>query len=113
MAANSFSEGLWSQLFYLYLSIALVVGALVIGWVILSLVRFRARPGMARPADAPRAGFVTPERGRVLFSWIIALTIAAIMFGLAFSTIHAVDAIENAPPDEPSNPSIHVVVTGF
>lgn len=108
--ANSFSEALWSKLFYTYLAIAIVVGALVIGWLLLSLWRYRARPGAARPADAPIAGTVQPERGTVLFSWILALTIAAIMFGLAFSTIHAVDAIENAPPDEPA---LHVNVTAF
>jgi heme/copper-type cytochrome/quinol oxidase subunit 2 len=73
-------------------------------------VRYRARPDSPRPADAPIPGTVTPERGTVLFSWIIALVIAVIMFGLAFSTIHAVDAIENPPPDEPS---LHYNVTGF
>ncbi|MEA3201203.1 MAG: cytochrome c oxidase subunit [Thermoplasmata archaeon] len=104
------SETRWNGLFYLYMTIALLVGALVIGWTLLSIVRFRARPGAPRPKDAPIPGFLQPERGTVLFSWIIALTIAAIMFGLAFSTIHAVDAIENPPPNEPS---IHVDVTGF
>jgi cytochrome c oxidase subunit 2 len=106
----SVSEERWQGLFYLYMAIALLIGALVIGWLLLSLVRFRARPGAPRPPDAPMPGVLQPERGTVLFSWIIALVIAAIMFGLAFSTIHAVDAIENPPPNEPSE---HVVITGF
>src|SRR5438552_2205906 len=107
---SSVSEERWTGLFNLYLVIALIVGALIIGWLLLSLVRYRARPGAPRPPDAPIPGMLQPERGTVLFSWIIALTIAAIMFGLAFSTIHAVDAIENPPPNEPS---MHVDVTGF
>lgn len=112
---SSVSEDRWAGLFYLYLTIALIVGALIIGWLLVSLVRYRARPGAPRPPDAPIAGVLQPERGTVLFSWIIALTIAAIMFGLAFSTIHAVDAIENPPPPDadPAHPQIHVDVTGF
>jgi cytochrome c oxidase subunit 2 len=109
------SEARWSGLFDLYLGIALVVGTLIIGWMITSIVRFRARPGAPRPKDAPLTGTLQPERGTVLTSWIIALAIAVIMFGLAFSTIHAVDAIENPPPadSDPAHPQIHVDVTGF
>lgn len=109
-ASPSVSTGIFESLFFLYLVIALVVGGLVIGWLFYSLWRYRARPGAARPRDAPVAGVLPAERGRVIWSWSLAAGIAAIMFGLAFTTIDAVNAIEHPPEDRVWN---HHNVTGF
>jgi cytochrome c oxidase subunit 2 len=109
MVASS-GTALWDGLFYLYLGIALVVGAGVIGWLVWSMVKYRWRPGAARPADAPQPGVLPAERGHVLWVYVMAAVIAAIMFGLAFSTISAIDEIET-PPQEPG--AIHVNVTGY
>lgn len=99
MAANSVSSGIFGSLFLLYMAIALVVGALVLGWLAYNIVKFRARPGQPRPADAPVAGVVPAERGHPVWSYVMALVIGGIMFGLAFSTISAVHTLE-VPPEE-------------
>lgn len=108
--ATSVSQQIWDRLFDTYLYISLAVGALVIGWLFYSMWRYRARPGMERPADAPTPGTIPVERGRVIYSWALAMGIALIMFGLAFSTISATDAIEKPPTDRPWD---HHNVTGF
>ena len=94
------SSNIFESLFTLYMVIALVVGALVLGWLAYILVKYRARPGSARPRDAPRAGVIPVERGHPIWSYIMALAIGGIMFGLAFSTISAVTTLETPPPDE-------------
>lgn len=108
--AGSVSTTLWSNIYYLYMAIALVVGGLVAGWCLYSMWRYRARPGQKRPADAPRAGYITRERGHVLGAYVMAGAIAAIMFGLAFSTIDAINIIEHPPENEPA---VHIDVVGF
>ncbi|HUR68453.1 MAG TPA: hypothetical protein VM370_04345 [Candidatus Thermoplasmatota archaeon] len=110
MAVSSTSAGIFHQLYYLYMAIALVVGALVLGWLAYSLIKFRARPGVERPRDAPRAGVLPAERGHPLWSYVMALVIAGIMFGLAFGTISAVHTLEE-PPHEGER--VMANVTGF
>lgn len=107
---TSVSQGIFERLFNLYLIIALLVGALVIGWLLYSMWAFRARPDSPRPFDAPVPGILPAERGRALWSWVLAIGIAAIMFGLAFSTISAVDTLEKPPVDRQWQ---HHNVTGF
>lgn len=97
MAVGSSSADLWDSLFYLYLAIALLVGGAVIAWLLTSLVKYRWRPGDARPKDAPIPGVIPAERGHVLWVYIMTGAIAAIMFGLAFSTISAVEELDHAP----------------
>lgn len=108
--ATSVSGGIVSSLFYLYLAIAVVVGALVLGWLATILVRFRAKPGQPRPPDAPKAGVLPAERGHPLWSYVMAILIAAIMFGLAFGTISAVHTLETPPAE---GDRLDVTVTGF
>ena len=108
--ATSVSQGIFDSLFNLYMAIALAVGAAVIGWLFYNLWAFRARPESPRPFDAPVAGMLPAERGRPIWSWALAIGIAAIMFGLAFSTISAVNTIEIPPKDREWN---HHNVTGF
>lgn len=109
--AGSVSGDLWSFLYYLYFAIAAVVGALVVGWLTYSLVKFRYRPDRPRPADAPVAGTIPPERGHPLWSYVMAGLIAIIMFGLAFGTISAVKTIETPPCD--TEECLHVEVIGY
>lgn len=108
--ASSVSSGIFERLFLTYMGIALVVGGLVIGWLLYSIWRFRERPGDARPRDAPVAGMIPAERGHVLWTYVMAGGIAAIMFGLAFSTISAVHELETPPEGVDA---IHMNVTGF
>lgn len=107
---SSVSQGIFNSLFNLYLVIALIVGGVVIGWLFYSLWRFRATEDSPRPRDAPIAGVLPAERGHAIWSWALAAGIAIIMFGLAFYTISAVDAIEKPPTDEPA---LYYNVTGF
>ena len=108
--ASSVSTGIFERLFFTYMTIAVLVGALVIGWLLYAMWKFRARPGDPRPRDAPVAGMLPAERGHVLWVYIMAGGIAAIMFGLAFSTISAVDTLEHPPTDVEGS---HHNVTGF
>lgn len=108
--ASSVSGGLFDDLYLLYMAIAVVVGGAVIAWLLTSLIRFRARPGMPRPRDAPVAGVQPAERGHPMWSYVMAGLIALIMFGLAFSTIGAINTIET-PPEEEGR--VHVTVTGY
>src|SRR5882672_2785 len=107
---GSSGADLWNGLFFLYMGIALAVGALVVGWLLLSLVKFRWRPGQARPKDAPLPGVAPAERGHVLWVYVMAGVIGAIMFGLAFVSISATDTVEH-PPDDAR--SVFVNVTGY
>ena len=108
--ASSVSTTIFNQLFATYMVIAVLVGGLVVGWLFYAMWKFRARPGDPRPRDAPVPGMIPAERGHVMWVYIMAGGIAAIMFGLAFSTISAVDTLEHPPADVPA--SYHNV-TGF
>ena len=106
----SISTGIFERLFFTYMVIALLVGGAVIAWLFYSMWRFRARPGDPRPLDAPQPGVLPVERGHVLWVYVMAGGIAAIMFGLAFSTISAVHTLEEPPHDEEA---LYSNVTGF
>jgi len=110
VATSSVSGGIFGELYYLYMAIALIVGGLVLGWLGYTLVKFRARPGQPRPRDAPKAGVLPAERGHPIWSYVMAIVIAGIMFGLAFGTISAVHTLEEAPHDVER---VEAVVTGF
>lgn len=104
------STAIFENLFYLYMAIAVAVGALVLGWLGYILVKYRARPETPRPADAPRAGMLPAERGHPIWSYVMALVIGGIMFGLAFSTISAVHTLETPPEGEEH---LNVELVGF
>lgn len=106
----SVSQQIWSSIYNLYMTIALVIGGLVVAWCLYAMWRYRERPGTPRPIDAPRAGVITRERGHVLGAYVMAGGIAAIMFGLAFYTIDAVDVMEVAPE---GGDRVEIDVTGF
>lgn len=107
---ESTSAGIFRSLYSLYMVIALIVGGLILGWLGYILVKFRARPGMPKPRDAPKAGVLPAERGHPIWSYVMAIVIAAVMFGLAFGTISAVHTLEE-PPREGER--VDAIVTGF
>lgn len=107
---RAFGTDIWDGLFNLYMVIALIVGALVLGWLLTSLVKYRAKSGAPRPADAPRAGVIQAERGRVVWVFVMAGVIAVILAGLAVKSISAIDVIETPPAGEFA---IHHNVTGY
>jgi cytochrome c oxidase subunit 2 len=107
---RAFGTDVWENLFYLYLAVALVIGALIIAWLCTSLVKYRARAGDPRPPDAPRPGVIPAERGHVIWVWVMAATIAIILAALAFQSIRAIAVVED-PPMDASN--IYHNVTGF
>lgn len=104
------STAIFENLFYLYMAIAVIVGALVLGWLAYILVKYRAREGTVRPADAPRAGVLPVERGHPIWSYAMVLVIGGVMFGLAFYTISAATALETPPPDEEH---LNLEIVGF
>lgn len=97
----------YNDLFALYMAIALVVGVLVIGWLVYSIVRFRVRRGV-QPFGTPRLTEPTRERGHPLVFTATAIGMAVILFALAFGTIGAVEFIEN-PPDDPDSLYVNVI----
>lgn len=106
--ATSSSGKTWAYLFDLYMAIALIVGALVLGWLFYSMLRFRERPDDERPRDAPVAGVLSAERGHPATSYVMGAVVAVVMLGLAFSTISAVENVERPPAD-----ALVYDVTGF
>lgn len=109
MAVSSPSADIFHSLFYLYLAIALLIGGLILGWLGYILVKYRAKPGDPKPRDAPKAGVLPAERGHPIWSYVMALLIAGIMFGLAFGTISAVHTLEEPPEDREH---LNVIVQG-
>jgi cytochrome c oxidase subunit 2 len=107
---NAVSTVIFENLFYLYMAIAILVGGLVLGWLGYILVKYRAREDGLRPADAPRIGYLPAERGHPMWSYVMAILIGGIMFGLAFSTISAVTTLEVPPPAEEH---LNVEIVGF
>lgn len=107
---RAFGTDVWNELYDLYMVIALVIGALVIAWLVTAMVKYRAKAGDKRPADAPRAGVIPAERGRVVWVFVMAGVIAVILAGLAFKSIPAIDVVENPPEGEFA---LYHNVTGF
>lgn len=99
----------YNDLFALYMVIALVVGVLVIGWLLYSVIRFRVRRG-TRPLDTLRSVEPAHERGHPIVFTAMAVGMAIILFALAFGTIGAVRFIEDLP-DDPD--ALRVKVIGF
>lgn len=108
--AASLTTALWEDLFFTYMWIAVTVGGLVLGWLFYNMWKFRHRPDEPLPADAPKPGVISVERGSVIWVYVMAGAIAAIMFSLAFTTLSAVETIEHPPEGEPA---IYHDVTGF
>jgi len=89
----------WESLFILYAIIGTIVGAIVTIWLITVLVRYRARSGAKDPDDAPKVGFLPPDRGTTKAALVMTVLVAGILFALAAGTFETVHLIEN-PPEE-------------
>lgn len=69
-------SGLFSEFFWL----ALAVAIFAVGWLVVSLVKFRHRPGRAEPKDAGMAGQAVHRGHRAVFAAFIIFPLATVVF---------------------------------
>jgi len=93
----------------LYLLSAVIVAGIVFGLFIYYLVRYRRKPGVPDPEDAPKLG-VMADRGNPALAAILTALLVALFFGLTLNTF-AVNAYLQNPPNDPS--ALRVNVVGF
>jgi cytochrome c oxidase subunit 2 len=93
----------------LYLLSAIIVAGIVFGLFIYYLVRYRRKPGVPDPEDAPKLG-VMADRGNPALAAILTALLVALFFGLTLNTF-AVNAYLQNPPNDPS--ALRVNVVGF
>jgi cytochrome c oxidase subunit 2 len=97
----------WSWLFNLYLMLGVLIGAVVLGLLIILAIRFRMRPG---EPDAGEAGDDVPETPRAGLRTALVMTalISVVLFGLTVGTMGTVNLIEKVPSD-----ALTIRVVGF
>ena len=101
--AVSNTADLFNSLFTTFSTLAILVGAVVLGLMIYLIIRFREKPSASEPEDAPILGRIPHARGK-LKTLAISVTLSAIILGfLIFGTFSAIDTI-NTPPQECQNP---------
>ena len=98
----------WESLFNLYLTIGSIVGAVVIGMLILNAIKYREGTGRPEPVDAIREGRIPVDRGTVGAALILTLIVAAILFTITIGTMATVDFIEKPPKG-----TLQINVEGF
>lgn len=107
--ASAQSTEIVDALFARYTMVGGIVGALVLGYLLFAAV-WHSRHGRDRePADAPRAGITSPQRGRPWVIWAMIVSIALILFPLAIGTQSGHEHLES-PHDEPG---LVLEVVGF
>lgn len=74
------STEVFSGLFTEFFWAALVVALFAIGWLIVSLVKFRHRPGRPEPPDASMAGQATHRGRRAVFAAFVLFPLATVVF---------------------------------
>jgi cytochrome c oxidase subunit II len=99
----------WQSLFTLYIIAAVIVAGVVFVLFFFFLVRYRRRPGVAEPADAPKVG-VMVDRGNPALAAILTALLVALFFGLTLNTF-ALNAYLQQPPNDPN--AVHIDVIGF
>jgi cytochrome c oxidase subunit 2 len=99
----------WQSLFTLYVISAVIVAGVVFGLFFYFLVRYRRKPGVPEPKDAPKVGVMT-ERGNPALAAILTALLVALFFGLTLNTF-AVNAYLQEPPNDPN--ALRVDVIGF
>jgi cytochrome c oxidase subunit 2 len=83
-----------SNLFVLELVISALLLALVVGWLVVALIRFRAQPG-----DATEPPQIEGNRNLELAWTITPIAVLLVVFGLVIQTMRTVDAAQpNAQP---------------
>ena len=104
MAVSNTAE-LFSSLFTLFLYLAIIVGAVVFGFMLYYIIRYREKdPSAPEPEDAPTLGRIPVQRGKrrtVLIS-VSLLTIILIFLvigvpSVVVGTFEALDRIANPP----------------
>ncbi len=96
--AVSNTADLFSQLFYTFTTLAIIVAVAVFGLMAFLLVKFRARGTEPDPEDAPRLGKIPEARGH-LRTAIISVGLSSIILGvLIFGTFSVTDQITTIPP---------------
>ncbi len=86
----------WDWLFILYATIGSIVGAIVIGFLIYSSIKYKAK-GEREPKDAPSLGKIPAERGTMKVAFVLTLIVAGILFTITLGTMQTVDLIEKPP----------------
>ena len=99
----------WQSLFTLYIIAAVIVAGAVFGIFFYFLVRYRRKPGVPEPKDAPRVG-VMAERGNPALAAILTALLVSLFFGLTLNTF-ALNAFLQTPPNDPN--ALYVDVIGF
>ncbi len=100
----------WTGLFNTFATLAVVVGAVVLGLMTFLVIKYRDKGASSKePEDAPTLGKIPPSRGR-LKTVAISLTLtSAILTVLLFGTFGALDALMNPPQEN----TMDVTVTAF
>lgn len=109
MPAPAPSAEQWQSLFTLYIIAAVIVTGVVFGLFFYYLVKYRRKPGVPDPADAPKVG-VMAERGNPALAAILTALLVALFFGLTLNTF-ALNAYLQQPPNDPN--AVHIDVIGF
>jgi cytochrome c oxidase subunit 2 len=109
MAAPAPSAELWNSLFSLYTISAVIVTGVVFAIFFYILARYRDRPDVPEPEDAPRVALI-PDRGSPKAAVALAVVLAALFFGLTINTFTQLDFIEEIPE---SPEALTIEVIGF
>ena len=99
----------WQSLFLLYTIAAVIVGGAVFGLFFYLIAKYRRRPGVPDPKDAPTVG-VMAERGSPALAVILTVLLVVLFFGLTLNTF-ALNTYLQVPPDDPN--ALHIDVIGF
>ncbi len=101
------SAEVFQRLFSQYLWAGIAIGALVLLYLAVAILRHRR--GGAAPADAPRAGEPDAERGSPKVALLLSVGIALVLFPLSFANLGAHKDLEHPPAGE----HLEVGVTAF
>lgn len=109
-AMVSTTTEIFASLFGVFLTLAIVVGAVVLGLLAYLIVRYRdRRDDRPEPEDAPKLGQLPPERGRARTILVSVGLSSIILTLLVVGTFGAMDRIETPPATD----SLDIQVIGF
>ncbi len=104
----------WTSLFSLFTTIAFIVGAVVFGFLIFTIIRYRYRDGVSEPSDTPQPGTFPKDRGKPLLLFALSMTTLTIISTLVIGTFGAFDFLLNPPIKAPeSEDALIIKVVGF
>jgi cytochrome c oxidase subunit 2 len=88
-----------NHLFWEFFWLALAVAVFALGWLLVALIRFRDRPGMAEPADLPAAGRFPAERGNKFVLAVFVVVPLVIVIGLDIIDQEPLRFLKEVPAD--------------